>query len=330
MAVTNPSNVDTAIQELWAKLILRDFKRTGFWAPFIGGEGSGKPIIQRSELLAGGADTIHIQVTNPLSGAGVEGDVAVLEGNEENLATSEIRLTTTLYRHAVKNNRRAAKKSSVDLFEETRLRLAEWGADKLDSVRFTGIYNTSNTWVTPDTVYTPNTMYASATAGDNNIVAANKWTVALARKVKYKLLSQKAKPFKVNGLPWWAVLISPEQEYDLKQDTQYDNYAVQAQNRGMDNPIFTGALMAVDGLVFYPHFSVPTLTNANATPTRIARSLAFGAEFALEALDENVSWVERDFDYGHQKGVAYSFASKCRRGLEQNSIQVMTSAVVPS
>jgi hypothetical protein len=40
MAVTTPIHVDSSVQELWAKLTLRDMLRGGFWAKFVGGEGS--------------------------------------------------------------------------------------------------------------------------------------------------------------------------------------------------------------------------------------------------------------------------------------------------
>lgn len=42
-------------------------------------------------------------------------------------------------------------------------------------------------------------------------------------------------------------------------------------------------------------------------------------------------WVERDhFDYGLEWGVAYSFATQARRALELSSLQVVSSAVLPS
>src|SRR5690348_18276304 len=88
MAVTNPSDVDTSIPEIWARETLRKHLRDGFWGRFAGGPGSGRPLIQQSELLNKPGDLIHVQVTNPLSGAGVSGDTAALEGNEEKLSTS--------------------------------------------------------------------------------------------------------------------------------------------------------------------------------------------------------------------------------------------------
>src|SRR5687767_4203000 len=136
MASTTPTNVDSSIPELWAKLTLRDHLVAGFWKNMIGSEGSSSPIIQKTELLNNPGDTIHIQTTAPLAGAGVEGDTAVLEGNEEALATGSKKVIPVLYRHAVRINRRSNKKSIVELRAEARMRLAEWGEEKMDDKRF--------------------------------------------------------------------------------------------------------------------------------------------------------------------------------------------------
>ena len=138
MAVTEPTDVDTSIPESWSKDILREHRYGNFWERF-----QGNAIVQKTELLNAPGDLIHIQVTDPLSGTGVEGDTAVLEGQEEDLSTTEIKVSPILYRHAVKNNRRAQKKSIVDLMAEARMRLSEWGGNKVDTLRFTNFRATA-------------------------------------------------------------------------------------------------------------------------------------------------------------------------------------------
>jgi hypothetical protein len=53
--------------------------------------------------------------------------------------------------------------------------------------------------------------------------------------------------------------------------------------------------------------------------------MAFGKEAFVEAIDEEVTWVEKTFDYDFELGVAYSFSFQPRRGLERNSLQVLCS-----
>ena len=329
MAETTVYNVDSSIDEVWARNTLRDHLRQGFWGRFIGGVGSGMPIIQMTELLNKSGDLIHIQVTNPLSGDGVEGDNATLEGNEENLTTSEIQVRPKLYRHGVVVRQRANKKSILDLRSEAKMRLAEWGMNKMDSVRWAQFVSATTTDV-PDGVYSPNIVYASASVNSalDDLAIGDKLTVDDVKNARYKLMDLKTKPFKVNGLDFYAGVISPEQGYDLRQDTDYQNYVVNAASRGMDNPVFTGAICNIEGVVLYEHFNVPVVTNGGSV--RCAKAMFFGQEFAVEGLDEDVTWVERDhFDYGAKWGVGYSFAFQPRRALELSSIQLRTAATKP-
>jgi N4-gp56 family major capsid protein len=329
--ITSNSDVQTSIQEFWSKDTMRHQLRKGFWPRFAGPEGSGAAFIRKTELVGGGGDLIHIQVTSPLAGSGISGDETQLEGNEEDLSTSEIKVDTTMYRHAVRNYRRANKKSLLDLRGEARFRLAEWGANKMDVQRWAQFVSTDQADV-PDTVYTPNTYVIGGGTDEGDITTGSTLSVEAIRTIRYKMLDQEATPLEIDGLPRFFLVISPEMEWDLKHDADYDNYVVNAADRGMgSNPIFTGAIAMIDGVVVLPHHSVPSASDGGSGGTlRYSRALCFGQEAFVEALDEDVTWVERDFDYGNQLGVAYGFAFGPRRGLEKNSLQVIASAAVPS
>ncbi len=328
MSATTNANVQTSIPESWDRLTLRRMLRDTFWDKWMGGEGSGMPFIRKTQLQSGPGDLIHVQVTDALSGAGVSGDETTLEGNEENLTTSEIQMNTTLYRHAVLNHRRANKKSILDLQEEASMRLAEWGRAKMDSNRFSQLVSTSGAAV-PDGVYTPNLYVAGGGATIDDVVAANSLSVAECRKIRYALDAQQAEPFIKDGMPWYFLITSPQAIYDLKQDVDYDSYVVNAASRGFDNPVFTGAVANIDGLIVLSHWSVPVATNANAAPVDVAKSIAFGKEAFIEVLDENATFRSDEFDYGNKLGTAFSFAHGTRRALERNSLQVYVSSADP-
>lgn len=332
MSVTTPTNVDTSIPESWAKGVLRKHARAGFWGRFASGS-PGSVIVQKSELLNKPGDLIHIQVTDVLSGAGVSGDTTALEGSEENLTTSEIKCSPLLYRHGVRSYRRAAKKSILNLREETQMRLAEWGMSKMDSVRFSNFTASALPSPLNGETYTPN-VYGIGTgtgATKADIEVGNVASIASARYIRYTLQDQKAKPVVINGLPWYFWVITPEMEVSLKGDSTYKDYVLSAASRGMDNPVFTGAIANVEGIVILPHASVLTGADAGAgTDVPYAKSIAFGAEAFVEALDEDVTWVEKTFDYDNELGVAYSFAFQPRRALEQSSLQVLASNPAPA
>lgn len=336
MTVTTPTHVDTSIPELYAKRVMRNTLRAGFWGRFAGGVGSGMPIIQQTELLNKPGDLIHIQITDSLTGSGVSGDTTALEGSEENLSTSEMKVSPTLYRHGVRIYRRANKKSMIDLREEARFRLEEWGTEKVDDKRFSQFVSVTNSDIPENTGYdqpnafAPNSSDGFATDGSitiDDVAADDKLTVAAIQKLRYHALSLNMRPFKVGGLPFFALVISPEVEYHLKQDTTYQSYVINAANRGMDNPVFTGAIANIEGVVLYSHFNSPCA--ANATSVRVNKGLMFGAESFVEGWDEDVRWVEDTFDYENEWGVGYSFAFQPRRGLEKNTILVYTDATLP-
>lgn len=320
MTVTTVTNVDTSIQEVWSRRVLRSHVRNGFWGPFCGAPGSGMPIIQQSELLNRPGDTLHIQVSNPLSGAGIAGDggSTKLDGNEENLVTSEMLVVPALLRHGVRAYRRAGKKSIVDLREEAYLRLAEWGMDKCDLARFANFLQTTTM---NGQTYTPTIKYGAGKTTLASMAQGDILKVSEVRKLRARLLNAKAKPFRAAGRDWFFGVLHPYQALDLKTDTEYNTAVQNAMPRSDQHPIFTGALCAIDGVVLYESFNVPVAADGGGAAVKYAKSLFFGQEAFVEGLDENVSWVEDTFDYGNEWGVAYSFAHQPRRALELSSIQ---------
>lgn len=339
MAITTPTNVDTSIPEIWSRLTLRDHLYEGFWGGQIGDEGSRSAIIRRSELVGAAGDLIHIQVTSPLAGAGVQGDTTTLEGAEEALTTSEIKCAPDLYRHAVRVYRRANKKSILDLRQEARRRLAEWGGEKMDDVRFAnftsnapvagtgevqGAATTPNVHKVGGGAAAPTTLWVNGDFDD--IGAADTLTVAELQKIRLKLFNQRALPLRVDGHPFFAIVVHPNCLFDLKREAEYRDWVREAHVRGESNPFFRGATAIIDGTIIFEHVNVPTRTNV-VPAIKVAQNIAYGAEAFVEALDEATSWAEDTFDYGNQFGIAYSFAFQPRRGLNKNSLQVWAAAV---
>jgi len=325
-ASTTPTNVDSSIEEVWARRTLREHLVSGFWGKFVGPVGSGAPIIQQTELKGAPGDRIHIQVTAPLSGAGISGDTALLTGQEENLTTSEILIEPVLYRHGVRWYRRANKKSIIGLREEGRMRLAEWGMAKMDAMRFSQFISTDEADV-PDATYTANEYFVGgdATPTVDEIASGDDLDVAELQKIKLALKLQHARPvMDRDGQPFYFIVMHPNVAYNLKQDTRYEAWQREANVRSEKNPLFTGALGVVDGMVLYEHESVP-LAN-NVTPLQYATNVAFGAEAFVEGVDETVTWKEEEFDYGNEFGIGYSFAFQPRRALALSSLLVYTAA----
>lgn len=322
MTSTTPTHVDTSIPEIWAKDSLRKVKVDGFWGRFVGGPGA--PIVQKAELLNNPGDQIHIQVTDVLSGAGQTGDTSAVEGNEENLATSEIKAAPLLYRHGVRVYQRADKKSILDLRSESRFRLEEWMRDKIDAVRFEKFAATSLPAPLGSETYTPNIYVVGGGSDVDAVAATDDLTVLALQEIKLKMTLQNAKPIMVDGFPHYIYVTHPYTTFQLKQESRYESWVREARERGPQNPFFRGALAVIDGVILYEHPSVPLVTNAGTV--QVSKGLCFGAEFAVEALDENVSFEEDTFDYNAEYGMAVNFAFQPRRALELSSTQVYATA----
>lgn len=318
MATTTPTHVDTSIPELWAKMVLRDHKVKGYWGRFIGGEMSGSPIIQKSELLNKPGDLIHIQTSDPLTGAGVEGDTTLLEGSEENLATAEKKVSPVLYRHGVRTYRRAQKKSILDLRSEARMRLAEWGMNKMDLKRFELFTATALPAPLGAEAYTPNIYRPNARATTAALTTGDAMSVKYIQEMKLKLRINRARPINVDGRDHFIAVVHPYATFQLKQESRYESWVREAEVRGGSNPFFRGALAVVDGVILHDHENVTIGTSTVA----YSEGIAFGQEAFVEGLDEEVSWAEDTFDYGNQFGIAYAFAFQPRRALELSSLQL--------
>lgn len=323
MTATTPTHVDTSIPEIWAKETLRKVKVGGFWGRFTGGPGS--PIVQKSELLNKPGDLIHVQVTDVLAGAGVT-EQTILEGSEENLATSEIKGSPLLYRHGVRVYERADKKSIVNLREECRFRLEEWLMAKTDAVRFTQFAGVTMPSPLGSEAYTPNIFVVNGGTTVNDVQAIDDLSVASIQALKLKMLIQNAKPLDIDGFPHYVLVTHPYTTYQLKQEARYESWVREAQVRGESNPFFRGALAVIDGVIIYEHVSVPLLTNT--VPIQMSKGICFGKEFAIETLDENSSFREALFDYQNEYGMAIRVAMQPRRALELSSTQVYATAEV--
>ncbi len=327
MAVTTPTHVDSSIPELWAKLTLRDHLRGGFWAGLTGPEGSRSAIIRNTALVANPGDTIHIQVTTPLVGGGIVGDQTSLEGSEENLTSTSKKVVPVFYRHGVRWFRRANKKSIIGLREEAKMRLAEWGGEKMDDIRFANF--TSSALMNGET-YTPNAFSVGGGADvPADIATTDVLTVEALQQIKLELYNNRAIPLRSEmGEDVFGMVVHPNTLYNLKRSAEYVDWVREAAEKGKNNPFFRGAVAMVDGMLLFQHNNVPS-ANDGATANAVSRNIAFGAEAFIEGVDEAPDWAEDDFDYGNQFGIAYSFGFQPRRGLEKNSLVVYAAATAP-
>ena len=317
MTLTGISVADPAIATIVSKKALRDAARKGFWARFTGDPGSGAAIVQKMEALNGPGDTVVVPITSALTGAGVS-EETTLDGQEEALAISSQTLVPVFRRHAVRVGRLAQYRSSLDLAEEARVRLGEWGASKADALRYTAYSSASGS---------PNVTYTGGRSSIGAVTTADVMTVAEVRKLRLKAKNLEMPPLKgADGSEFYGLTITPQSAYDLKTSTGYDTAVITAGERGTSNPWMTGMIGVIDGVAIFEDKGVNTATDG-ASSARVARSILFGQEAFVEAWAEQSFWSDQNFDYDGEQGVSWGFSAAFARSLVvKNSCIVYTAS----
>jgi N4-gp56 family major capsid protein len=237
------------------------------------------------------------QVRN-LSGAGISGD-NIMEGNEEVPNVYDDAITINQKRNAVRTKGKLSDQYPSDkaVRQWAEMLLKRWKADTLDQDMFDAI------WLSPTKA-----LYGGDATATTDIEAGDYMTLALISKaVAY---AKKATP-KIIGTPaggrkWYVCVMSPDQEFDLKErDAAWSQAQREAMQPGPDNPLFTGAIGRWNNTILHVHERVPTSTAwGGSTPPVLAGAEAgfFGVGCAGIAYAKRKVWNEKTFDYGNKVG----------------------------
>lgn len=306
--VTMNSNTATDLDlwrpELWSRKVYEQARAKHFWERFSGPEGSGMPFIIKTELLSQPGATINVSQVSHLTGTGVTGETR-LRGNEEKLSLAEVTLSPEWNRHAVSDTAKASKQIMHSFREKASTALSYWMANKFDSSAWTaartltacGFENDTITQVFPGTVTTLDTLTATDTFG-----------VAEIRKAAAILENANIAKVSVEGMPagegYYLLFINPWQAYALKADSEWIGNHQSASERGRDNPLFTGALGEIDGVIVHSTTQCTLVTNANSPTVTTARAVMVGQEAICRGLNEDITWSEQVDDYEFEHGIA--------------------------
>jgi N4-gp56 family major capsid protein len=352
--MANSASTANLQKKLWRKELFKDIMDENYFAQSgLMGEGENNIVQVLNDLKKEAGDTITIPLTAKLSGKGVAGD-AELEGNEESINPYSESISIDQMRNAVRLKGRYDEKRNVyDMYMDAKDKLKIWGSEFIERQIFLKMAGVSvasltdvngveqigtsidgtvlSTWSnTPDgqtsaveAAGTGERYLCADAAGIDSLAATDVLTVSVIRqaKMKAKLANPKVKPLRIKGKDYYVMFIHPHQALDLKASTDYDTAMENAAVRGDDNPIFTGALAVIDGVILVEHEYVPSLDGDNASivftsgnttyvpdGVRCFRSMLCGQQAIVMAQTEN-SWEmnEKTFDYNNKNGVATSF-----------------------
>jgi len=314
MAVLKKADIATSgqIASVWATDLYSQAEDLTFWSRFEGPEGSGMPIIRKDDLTKVPGDTIKIDLVKALTGNGATGDTALLDGNEEKMAFTQFSFAVDSMQHAA----RWSKLERILNVHETKTtalnQLAKWLAGRLDNrcfATFTG--ETVNGFAPSLAVASlPTTMKwfagaATTVATVDNTDAAGRLKLNDLSDIKaYAQANNKIEPLQMDGGDeFYGLVVHPYTALGLKKDSQYQQAFREARERSADNPLFRGALGIWDGVILYASNRIPTAADGAGSAV-VARNVFFGAQAQVRGYAYYPDWVEQEFSYGQEQGVA--------------------------
>jgi N4-gp56 family major capsid protein len=306
----NTVSISTQRKQLWDREVLLEMIEEMWFKQFMSSKGK-SPVYVKAEFERDKGYRMNIPLVVKLSGEGVNGD-SELEGNEEEMSQYNMTLDIDQKRNAVRlKGRMDEQQNAFNLRTTAKDRIGVWLSEIAEKEIFRKLgglttYTFSNTPVAPST---GRVLYGGDATSDSDLTSSvdDKMTLALIFKAKATALmaTPKVNPVRYQGKDYYILIISPEQKYDLTQDTNYATFQREAEVRGKENPLISGADAVVDGVIIHVHNFVPTFDTFGAGAAHGARALFLGAQaVALGVGGAGAGWNEKEFDYGNKWAIA--------------------------
>ena len=306
----------------WDDKYFREYLNQNWFKQFMG-TGSSKMIQLQEDLTKKPGDSVTFTLVNKLSGTAKDANEA-LEGNEEAVDLRSFQVRVRAYDHAVKFNKFEAQKTAIDLRQAHRDVLMDWNMEldrdniiaALGSINGVAYASASeaqkDAWLADnaDRVLfgaaksnnSSNDHSASLLNVDTTSDKLTSGAISLMKRMA-KTASPKVRPIRAKsaiGSSDGYVLFAPTQMIrDLAADTTFLAANREARNRGMDNPLFTGADYIWENVYIYEIADIPSLGAAGDE--------CLGGHVALQAI--GMAWakrpetVEEMFDYKRAVGL---------------------------
>ena len=292
-----------------------------------GSEGQSSPLHIKTDLQKAAGSTINFFLRVKGSGAGVQGDDE-LEGKEEGMTQHKDTLVIDQLRHAFKSGgKMSEQRVTWAVRSEIKDLASDWMAERLETwffnlacgytvqtdTRYTGLMGAPTA---PTTVFRPNNR-----ASDDLLVEGDEFDLDLLDKAvnKAKIMSPQLRPVKTEGGEYYICVLHPNTVRTLRDSESLWYGQMQAAMQGgaiANNPLFTGALGASNGCVFFENNYVTSGTDAAGTSEAASakRNVLLGAQAIVQGWGQKYGpgqfdWAEVPKDYGNKLGVAVGLIS---------------------
>lgn len=326
---------DPKAQKKWSASLFTETIKKSYFERFIGT--SENSVIQRkTDVESDAGDRISFDLSVQLRGAPTSGDDR-LKGKEEALKfyTDEV-IIDQLRKSVSAGGKMTNKRTSHNLRQVAKDRLSDYWSQYIDELHF--IYLSGARGINQD--YLEGTAYAGHAGNPlrapdaQHLIfggsATSKATLTTSDKMSRELIERAANkarmmrardpktanllPVTVMGERHYIMLMSPDQEYDLRTEQGAQGWLeiqkAAAASEGKNNPIFKGGLGMINNIVLHSHESVVRFNDYGAgSNVNAARALFLGKQAGVIAYGNGggglrFNWVEEVDDFGNEPVVA--------------------------
>lgn len=314
---------DSAFQEFLGLLVLAKYM----------GMDSNAMIHVAEDLKKKKGDKLTFSLIAGLEGEGVQGN-GTLEGNEEELIAYSQDVTIDLFRNAIVTaGKISEKRYPWSVWAEFKPALTNWLSQFVENRAFKALGSVNGVFYAAASDAQKNAwnvsnvdrvLYGAATSNynathatallnvDSTTDVLNTSHLSLIKRIA-KLARPRVAPLRVPDGPATEVYVyfaHPYSTRSLKADTAWQNAQREAMPRGLDNPLFTGALGYWDGvLVVETDKTLLLPTAGSGGTTQVTQNFLCGRQALLMPMggDEDggrLGFIEQKFDYENKKGCA--------------------------
>ncbi len=303
MADTTFATGDNLTQKIWAAQVMVEAKKTEFFHKFTGKDDNAI-IMEKSELTKKKGDRITIPLRMQLTSEGVPGS-GNLEGNEEEMIFHDYSITVDEEKSGVRaKSKMDLQRPAFDLRAQFKTGLVDWWSQREDELTLRRLSASPTT--------NRRCFGGSTATSDATLAIADTFSTSVISKAKRKaeLATPKVRPAMVNGKKYYPMLVHQYQLKALKAESAWQQAVREADVRGRENPMFSGADFYWDGVFLFEyerihtHLAGESFEAGDACAVNTARALLLGAQAGICAYAQYPAWYEKLFDYNRIPGVA--------------------------
>jgi N4-gp56 family major capsid protein len=281
----------------------------------------------KEDLTKKPGDSVTFTLVNRLTGE-AKGANEALEGAEEEADLRSMQVRVREYAHAVRFKKFEAQKTAIDLRQAHRDILMDWNMEldrdliieALGSIN--GVPYASATEAQKDAWLTDNrdrvlfgAVISNSSTNDHSTSLGNIDTsndkltpdaISLMKRMA-KTANPRIRPIRAKteiGSSDGYVMFAPTQMVrDLASNTSFVSANREARNRGMDNPLFTGADYVWENVYIYEIEDIPSLGAVGNNSAVVRPCYLCGAQALAYAWAMRPQTVEEEFDYSRSVGL---------------------------